>query len=58
MKKFCLYCQEITAHYYNEEYNFFECSACFALSLSDGEPKSESSEYDPIYVAESESDSD
>ena len=57
MKKFCVYCQEDTQHYMNE-YGVLECCNCEPLGESDFESESDSSQNDPTYVPDSESDSD
>ena len=57
MKKFCVYCQEETPHYMNE-HGILESCNCEPLRESDYESESDSSQNDPTYVPESESDSD
>ena len=57
MKEFCVYCQEDTPHCMNE-YGVLECCNCEPLSESGYKSECDSSQNDPTYVSESESDSD
>ena len=57
MKEFCVYCEEDTPHYMNE-YGVLQCCNCEPLSESDYKSECDSSQNDPTYVPESESDSD
>ena len=52
-EKFCVYCQEVIAHYVNE-YGVFECCNCEPLSESDSESESDNSDLDPTYDPDSD----